>query len=374
MKDRIVTLATCSYSRAELLKARLQSENIECFLKNVNLIQSAVAGGVKVRIRGEDLAKALKVIDELELTYAKEGLEEDVPEVKIDVNRILVPVDFSDFSPRLCDYALDMAKKFKADILLFHTYFASAVETVPFSDSYTYNATVVEVLSEVEKNAKAKIKELYYELRNRVEKEEIEGVEVDYALSGGTVAGEILGMAKKYQPDIIIMGSRGETAGTSNLLGSVVSQVIEEAKVPILVLSDQGDYKNLEDIDNIMYATNFDKSDFKAIARLKYLVQPYDMRIHCVHFEEEEEEDPWEEHRMEILRKYFKKTFGDVNVNCKVLHMEEKQKGIEQYTHENEIGMIAITARKHNLLERLFFGQMSRKLFISTHMPILIFH
>jgi len=374
MKDRMITLATYSYSRAQLLKTRLESEGVECYLKNLNLIQSAIGGGVKVRIKEEDLNRALKIIEELDLSYAQEDLDKNFPQRNLDVNRILVPVDFSDFSPKLCDSAVGIAKKFNADILLFHTYFASAIESVPFSDSYTYNSTVVEVLSEVEKNAKARIKELYYDIRNRLELEKIEGIEVDYALSGGTASSEILNQCEKYQPDLMIMGSRGETAGTTNLLGSVVSNVLEETSVPVLILSDQGEQVDLDKIDNIMYATDFDKADFRAIANLKYITKPYDMKIHCVHFEEKEIEDPIEEHRMQILRKYLKRALGESEVSCRIIHEDDKMEGIEKYTHDHDIGMIAILARKHNLLQRLFFGQMSRKLFIKTHIPILVFH
>jgi len=374
MKDKMITLATYSYSRAQLLKTRLESEGVESFLKNLNLIQSAVGGGVKLRIKAQDLTKALKIIEELELSYAQEDFEKEFPQQKIEVNRILVPVDFSEFSPRICEYAMSIAKKFNADILLFHTYFASAIETIPFSDSYTYNATVVEVLSEVEKNAKARIKELYYDIRNKLELEKVEGIEVDYALSGGTASSEIMNICDTYQPDIVIMGSRGESAGTTNLLGSVVSNVVEELKVPILILSDQDEHVDLNEIDNIMYATNFDKADFKAIGNLIHITKPYDMKIHCVHFNDFEEDNIMDQHQMEVLKKYLKKILGDSNANCSIIQIEEKMKGIENYIQDHDIGMIAILAKKHNLLERLFFGQMSRKLFIKTHIPILIFH
>ncbi|PKQ60339.1 hypothetical protein BZG02_19710 [Labilibaculum filiforme] len=374
MKDRMITLATYSYSRAQLLKTRLESEGVQCFLKNLNLIQSAIGGGVKLRINAQNLAKALKIIEELELSYAQEDFEKEFPQQKIEVNRILVPVDFSDFSPRLCEYAMSIAKKFNADILLFHTYFGAAIETVPFSDSYTYNATVVEVLSEVEKNAKARLKELYYDMRNKLELEKFDGIEVDYKLSGGTASSEILNICNSYQPDLIIMGSRGETAGTTNLLGSVVSNVIEDCEVPVLILSDQGEPVDLECINNIMYATNFDKADFKSIANLKFITKPYDMKIHCVHFDDVEDDNVMGQHQMEVLKKYLHRTLGDSNVNCSIIQFEEKMKGIETFVQKNDIGMIAILARKHNLLERLFFGQMSRKLFINTHIPILVFH
>jgi len=374
MKDRIITLATYSHSRALLLKGCLESEGVECFLKNINLLQSAIGGGVKVRIREEDLIKALLVIDDFKLSYVEKDEDKVVPGSVMELNRIMVPVDFSDSTPRICDYAYNLAVKFHADILLFHTYFASAIETVPFSDSYTYNATVVEVLAEVEKNAQKKIDQLKDYLTARVEKDKVEGVEIDIALSGGIASSEIISMTKSYQPDLLVMGSRGETAGTSNLLGSVVSSIIDNIEVPMLILSDRGENPDLDKIKEVMYATDFDKADFKAIAILKYITEPFFMNIHCVHFEKEDVDHPLEEHRMGMLRKYLKRSLGDDTVNCQVCTMEDKMKGIESYVDENDIGMIAIMARKHNLLERLFLGQMSRKLFVKTHMPILIFH
>jgi nucleotide-binding universal stress UspA family protein len=375
MKDRIITLATYSFSRAQLLQGCLESAGVECFLKNINLLQSAIGGGVKIRIREEDLICALTVIEDFKLTYVEKDEDKVVHGSVMELNRIMVPVDFSDSTPRICDYAYNMAVKFHADILLFHTYFASAIETVPFSDSYTYNATVVEVLAEVEKNAQKKIEELKDYLTARVEKDKIDGVEIDIALSGGIASSEIISMTKSYKPDLLVMGSRGETAGTSNLLGSVVSSIIDNIEVPMLILSDRGENPELDEIKEVMYATDFDKADFKAIATLKYITEPFFMNIHCVHFEKDNnEEHPLEEHRMGILRKYLKRSLGDDTVHCQVCVMEDKMKGIESYVQDHNIGMIAIMARKHNLLERLFFGQMSRKLFVKTHMPILIFH
>ncbi len=375
MKDRIITLATYSYSRAQLLKSCLESEGIECFLKNINLLQSAIGAGVKIRIREEDLVKSLRVIDDFELSYVEEDQDRIVHASLKELNRILVPVDFSDSTPRICDYAYNLAVKFNADILLFHTYFSSAMETVPFSDSYTYNATVVDVLSEVEKNAKKRINQLKDYLQARVEKDNLEGVEIDVALSGGTASSEIISMTEDYQPDLLVMGSRGETAGTSNLLGSVISSVIDQIEMPVLILSDRGENPGLDAIKEVMYATDFDKSDFKAIARLKYITEPFSMNIHCVHFEKDDDkEHHLEEYRMDVLRKYLKRSLGDDKIHCKIYPIDDKMKGIESYVNKNNIGMIAIMARKHNLLERLFFGQMSRKLFVKTHMPILIYH
>jgi len=50
MEDVLTILLTTNYSRAQLIKKRLELENIECYLKNVNLIQPDISTGVKIFI------------------------------------------------------------------------------------------------------------------------------------------------------------------------------------------------------------------------------------------------------------------------------------------------------------------------------------
>ncbi|MFP4025735.1 MAG: putative signal transducing protein, partial [Thiohalospira sp.] len=65
MEDRLVTIAIHNYSRAEILRTRLEAEGVECYLKNVNLIHSSISGGVKLRVNSRDLEKALRIVEKV---------------------------------------------------------------------------------------------------------------------------------------------------------------------------------------------------------------------------------------------------------------------------------------------------------------------
>ncbi len=374
MDKKIITLGTYSFSQAQLLKARLESEKIDCYLKNINLIQSAIGTGVKVKINEENLSKALDIIDKLELTYASDTVQLPTAIDNININRILVPIDFSDFSPQICDYAEDIARKFNADILLFHTYSVATIDTVPLSENYAYNSTLMELIADMEEHSKNKLQVLADTIKDNLQADNIDGVEVTCDVSGGTPAVEILNRYDSYQPDLLIMGSRGETAGTSNLLGSVVADVIEEVKVPVLIISDQGKHINFEETQNIMYATNFDKSDIRAIAKLQHISKPYGVDIKCVHFEKNKADNTVTVHKMGLLRRYISRLLDDTHITCDIITNKNTENAIEKYVEENNIQAIAIMAHKHSLLQRLFFGNTSRSLFIKTHIPIFFFH
>ncbi len=57
MEEKIITIALLPYSKAEILRSKLEAKGISCSLENINLIQGAIATGVKVSINAND-AKA----------------------------------------------------------------------------------------------------------------------------------------------------------------------------------------------------------------------------------------------------------------------------------------------------------------------------
>ena len=69
-KDHIVTIATFyDPFKAQILKTRLESEGIPCYLADGNLLPSVSfftnEGGVKMKIRVEDVEKVQKLIGDI---------------------------------------------------------------------------------------------------------------------------------------------------------------------------------------------------------------------------------------------------------------------------------------------------------------------
>lgn len=68
MREKLITIATFSQPiEADLVKSKLESENIECFIADQNVIQwnwlySNAVGGIKVQVRESDAKRALEVI------------------------------------------------------------------------------------------------------------------------------------------------------------------------------------------------------------------------------------------------------------------------------------------------------------------------
>ena len=100
MEDKLVTLAILTYAKAQILKNVLENEGIETYIHNVNQIQPVVSSGVRLRIKESDLPRALKITESS--TWLSESIVgEKEPKVKDKSNKILIPVDFSNYSMNL---------------------------------------------------------------------------------------------------------------------------------------------------------------------------------------------------------------------------------------------------------------------------------
>jgi nucleotide-binding universal stress UspA family protein len=124
----------------------------------------------------------------------------------------LVPVDFSPSSDRALDYALALAQKLQARLLLFHVLFAH-----PYP--------MPEIENEAEQAMQAAVQRVHDA-----------GLAGESSMIYGNPWQEIVALAKAKQVDLIIMGTHGRTVLRYIVLGSVAEQVVRRAPCSVLVV------------------------------------------------------------------------------------------------------------------------------------------
>ncbi len=367
MDDRLITIATDHYTAAEVLKARLEDAGIKCFLKDVNLLQGAVSEGVRVQIREQDVQKALQLIH----NWKAEQEKAEMKDIK-DVRRILVPVDFSNYSKNACLYALDLAYKLKADLKIFHVYYAPIIDLVPITDAYSVQVDMDINLREMEENAKKKLVDFVEEIRDTANKKGMKEVKISYSLREGIIEDEVASMAQKYKPGIIILGAKGKGEKQTEIIGSVVYRICDKTRVPVLAIPEKSEFTTDTKVRNVIYATEFDDSDFVAIRRLMNILSPFNVKIHCIHIAKEKNKE-LEEAKMSALKDYFKKIKKGTKIECQFLEGHDIFKEIEDFAEKHNIDLVAISNRKRSLIYRLFNPDITKQLLVRSTMPLLIF-
>ena len=371
MEDKLITIAVHNYARAEILRTRLEAEGIECYLKNINLIHSVISGGVKVRVNSRDLEIALRIVEKVS-EHFKDEYQEEQSETLRSVQRILVPIDFSDYSVNACRYAIGLAEKLNAEIKLMHVYYNPVVNSMPLTDTYYYQVNMDEIIREIELRAKSNMEEFYLELKEKIERENMEGVKIDYALVRGIASDEIIAKSEEYKPDVIIIGTRGQGEKENDLIGSVTAKIIEDTKVPVLVIPEDSIYSGIATI-NILYATNFDDSDYKALKKLMNIISPFDIRLYCVHIGTQDS-NVWDKVKMDSLKEKIMSQYKDYDIECSIMEEEDFLKGVQDLIREKKIDIVSLVTHKRNLISKILNPSVARKVLFHTNIPFLVFH
>ena len=211
MEDKLVTLAILTYAKAQILKNVLENEGIETYIHNVNQIQPVVSSGVRVRIKESDLPHALKI------TESSAWLSEEVvggksPKLEKVSNKVLIPVDFSNYSLKACEFGFNFAQNIGAEVVLLHVYFTPIYATsLPYGDVFNYQLSDEENVRSILQKVHADLNALSDKVKEKVASGEFPDIKYTCVLREGIPEEEVLRYTKEYRPRIIIMGTRGKS-------------------------------------------------------------------------------------------------------------------------------------------------------------------
>lgn len=153
-------------------------------------------------------------------------------EVKPKAERLLVPIDFSNFAKLALEQSIDFAIKIgsKPDIVCQNVYVVPA--------GYHYTGKSFEEFGEImKKNAKENFNKFIKKIDSR-------GINIkdEYSLdTNDNLASDIYDLADKIDPDFIIIGAKGRTATAALFLGSLAEKMVnDKMRHPLLVVRFKG--------------------------------------------------------------------------------------------------------------------------------------
>lgn len=140
---------------------------------------------------------------------------------------ILVPVDLSAATTRVCDAACELARLMSARLVLLHVL---QPPPVMLADYYAFDSGVMaEAVAAGEKFAERRMKALTRLLSRRQ-------VEVETRQVAGQPVSVILAQAAATQADYVVLGSHGHGAVFDLLVGSTTHGILRKSPCPVLVV------------------------------------------------------------------------------------------------------------------------------------------
>jgi len=140
---------------------------------------------------------------------------------EIDLKRVLVAYDFSDYSELALNYALSFAQEYQSELHLLHvlprfTLDETEIAWYPLGNEGPYHKAALR-------------------LQKAVPGEAHLWCSIKHAVSEGQPYREILNYAERNQIDLICIGAHGAGFGMLTLFGSNVDRVLRQAPCPVLV-------------------------------------------------------------------------------------------------------------------------------------------
>ncbi|GAB4296883.1 MAG: universal stress protein [Ignavibacteriaceae bacterium] len=147
--------------------------------------------------------------------------------MKPEINKILVPIDFSDYSKSALKYAINFAQQFSSEMILVYV-----VEPIVYPPDFSMGQIAIPAVnSDWDKRAREELDKL---AKDEVPKD----LKVKTIVKTGKPFVEIIESAKEEDVDLIIIATHGHTGVEHILFGSTAEKVVRKAPCPVLTLRE----------------------------------------------------------------------------------------------------------------------------------------
>ncbi|MCB0705496.1 MAG: universal stress protein [Saprospiraceae bacterium] len=268
------------------------------------------------------------------------------------MKRIVFPTDFSDTSRNALKYAIALAADLKAKVDIVTVYHIPMIDV-----SHTPPELIHRMTDEKRIETERELKALY-------EAFDCPQLGDCHALYGVFTPQEITDFVADNKYDLIVMGTRSEHGRLDRMIGSVTTQTMMNATVPVLAVPADASYKK---IGQIAYATDFRPEDGPTVSQLMEFAGFFKADIHFVHVETHPEVGEMDG---VINVADYPVAFADFSI----VNSASIQEGLDRFVQDLDVDLLAMFIPRRRLWERLFHTSLTRKMTYNSTIPLLVFH
>jgi nucleotide-binding universal stress UspA family protein len=268
------------------------------------------------------------------------------------MKRVILLTDFSEIARNAALYALKM---FEHE----HVYFELLnVFDVEFSGSPYIMQVKEEMAEESRKGLKKELRILHAKHPR---------AHIEIASRFGTIAEVIRQEIKEFQPELIALGCKGETALEHFLLGSIALEIIKNIHHPMIIIPRKAKYSIPE---KIVFATDLKEINIsKTATPLNNLVKTFNSELLFLNVLEDDYLN-----RIEAEEK-IASHFPGVKLSFHFIDNEgDICKSILHFMDENNATMLTLIRHHHNFFQRIFHPHIIKKMITHPHHPMFILH
>ncbi len=290
------------------------------------------------------------------------------------IERILCPIDFSEFSERAYDYAQSLAWHYKATLFLQHVIdsLAPPFHRNPFPDSYN------EICQALRAGAERQLQEF-------AEKHTREGILPHCSVRDGAVTELILEFAEAQAVNLIVMGTHGMRGIDRLTLGSVTEKVLRKAHCPVLAIRKPahdlvipGEKPDLIRLHRILYCTDFSDNSEQAFDHAVSLAAEYKAELTLLHVLAGIADSADIQNEIaKVMESLEERVSPETRKKCTtkaVVRIGKAYQQIIELALESQTDLIVMGVRGRHALDLAVFGSTTYRVVQLGPCPVLVVH
>ena len=274
------------------------------------------------------------------------------------MKKILVPIDFSDYSANAFRMAGYMARVKGMSIKLLHVFEErnSTLSKLPFFSKKNHEYT-----PEMERH-------ISEHLQRMVALEQFNGLTIEQEVrrSNKGVTKEIL----NEDCDVIIMGRRREENEEVFFTGSIAEKVVRLSPIPVITV---GALRENFSIQNIVFASDFEEPEqAPIIQRVLDLANIFNAQLHFLYVSINREF--LSEKKSQQTVEYLAGKFDLQNHNVEIYFADTEEAGISGYIQQNQIDLLALCTHGRSGIASFFIGSVAENMSAYASVPVVTYN
>ena len=281
------------------------------------------------------------------------------------MNKILIPIDFSENAERALAAAKIIADKKTTELIILHAYqpYIPDVSVMPGSvlpgiGSPDYSS----LAGDLESSFRNQLDEYVSTIA-------AEGYKTEAVWTVGGVQSAVEDAIEDYKPDLIVTGRTGTGGFLDKLIGSSATHIALHSPCPVMIIPPQAEPKKFS---KVVYATQLEYSENDILREVFVLMNRLGSRLTLLKVDAAHQPNiqPDNQYLSEIRQEF---VISDDTVVFR--SAKNVLDGIESYCDEVHADLLIMSTRERSFIEEFLINpSLTKKLVVDTHVPLLIYH
>jgi len=275
------------------------------------------------------------------------------------MKKIIVPIDFSEYSEFALETAAVFARKYNAEILALHMLelsnaVISSAETAQQAETVFY------------------LKLAEQKFQDFLDKDFLKDLNVTPIVKHFKVFSEVSEVAKEHDADIIIMGSHGVSGLKEVLIGSNTEKVVRHSNIPVLVVKHS---PILMEIEDVAFACDFSEDAIKPYLDSRKMFDILGAKVHLVYVNLPDSRFRSSIETEKRVADFLKAADGNIDNMKNVTYVNDYsiEQGILNVSNILGADLIAVATHGRKGLAHFFEGSISEDIANHSALPVMTF-